>query len=587
MVQWRNIQKWQVSSSFESDRGVDVGGREAELQALQEILEQHQTLLEMLPEMVVVVAGSRCLYINAAGLKLLGLEALDSRPVWSFVHPDDLPFLQQRAADLTTRGAPIAVQFVRSDGIAFDVELRGNPITYQGQQAWLLLVHDVTYQKRNRELLYRLAYYHPLTKVPNRTYLEEHLQHLVANTETGAPPIAMLMLGIDRVKVISDSLGRSQGEKLMQIVAERLSAALPSGGLLAQLGPDEFAVVFRGWEDDQLHPSVRSLHRAIVAEPIQLANRLISVSCCGGVSVCPGDATDEVSLLRNADLALYSAKLRGRNQVLFYAANSAEPERRIEEMELEQDLQIALGTTDLHLAYQPKVDASAERIIGVEALLRWNHAGRGTIPPSVFIPIAEESGLILPIGEWLLREACKQQQTWPGLSIAVNISVRQLEQPDFVQIVERILNDCSAVRSNLEFEITESTFVRNSQTVLDNLNTLRQMGIRISIDDFGAGYSSFGYLRSYHVDCLKIDQSFVRDLPHDAISAAIVRSIITLAHALDIDVIAEGVETPRQSDFLQSLGCAQMQGYLFAHPESPQSVTERIRQYGQGKPVTQ
>lgn len=540
--------------------------------ALEEIHEQHETLMEMLPEMVVVVAGSRCLYINQAGLKQLGLKQMDDRSVWEFVHPQDVPLLMRRAQDLSMPGPPLAVKFVRADGSSFDVELRGKPITFEGQEAWLLLAHDVSYQRRSQELLHQLAYTHPVTGLPNRTYLEEYLQKLTADPAARPSSIAVVMMGLHHINVISDALGRSQAEQLLRLVVERVQRVLPSDGVLAHLSVDEFAILLRDVSPAALKSMVDKVHHAVIDEPFPLETRLTPMTCNLGVSVMPDDAKSVESLLRNADLALFSAKQGGRSRVIYYQDNAAEPESRIAELELEQDLRFALERGELYVVYQPKVDAASNRLIGVEALARWRHSVRGLVSPATFIPLAETSGLIVPIGEWLLRQAVAQQKAWGRLHVAINISVRQLEEKDFAERVRRILADLQVNARYLEFEITESTFVRHNQTVLNNLNVLRGMGIKITIDDFGAGYSSFGYLRSYQVDCLKIDQSFVRDLPDHRNSAAIVTSIVTLARALHVDVIAEGVETQAQRKFLQRVGCQHMQGYLFGRPEVPERV---------------
>lgn len=557
-----------------------LGQGDGNLDFLREVHQQHETLLELLPEMVVVVADGRCLFINQAGLALLGVESALDRPVWDFVHPNDLPRLMERALSEEVLGTPVRATFVRGDGTPFSVELSGKPVRYAGRHAWLLVVRDVSGQLQTEQMLYRLAYYHTLTGLPNRMFVENHLRFQLVglqNADGTDQNVALVLIGIDQMKVLFDSVGQVEGERVIQAISGRLRGIMPEGGCLGHLMIDEFAIVVPNASNEVLDSLITQV-RLILSAPLRLKQRLVPMSCCIGVSVYPTDASDETMLLRNADLALFVARKSGRNRVYRYENGESQPERPIEELELEQDLRFAVENDELSVVYQPEFEVRTGQMVGVEALLRWQHRGKGAVSPTQFIPIAEESGLIVPIGDWLLERVAAQAKEWHGLRVAVNVSVRQLEVQSFADRVLQILSNYGLDCRCLQVEITETTFVRNNRTVLDNLARLRGQGVRIAIDDFGSGYSSFGYLRDYKVDTLKIDQSFIRTVTHKLSSAAIVSSVITLARALRIDVIAEGVETETEFKFLKDHGCSHVQGFLFAGPEAPHMVDLRLRE---------
>ena len=380
---------------------------------------------------------------------------------------------------------------------------------------------------------------------------------------------AVAFLDLDNFKLVNDSLGHSLGDHLLRAVAARLESSLRAVDTVARMGGDEFVLVLA--DHNSAHSVAGELQRIVqsFSLPFSVEGRDVFITASVGVALYPQDANTPETLMKSAELAMYQAKESGRNRYQLY---TAEMQTRVtERLALEGMLRRALERGEFALHYQPQVDLRSNRVFGCEALLRWNQPDLGMIGPAKFIPLAEETGLIVQIGEWIVRTACRQCKAWqdaglPAVTMAVNISARQFREKDLLQAVTKILAETGLAPAQLELEVTESVIMQDAQQVIASLQAFSDMGVRLSVDDFGTGYSSLSYLKRFPVDRLKIDQSFVRDLSTDADDAAIVQAVVTLGHTMNLRVIAEGVETLEQLAFLRQNDCDEMQGYLFGKP---------------------
>ncbi len=411
----------------------------------------------------------------------------------------------------------------------------------------------------------RRALHDPLTGLPNRELFRDRLAGALARMRRGGPPPAVLLLDLDGFKVVNDSLGHHAGDELLRCIAPRLAEAVRAGDTVARLGGDEFVVLADGVQDESTAMLLAQRLEAAWREPVRIGEAELHLSASVGVAVAT-PACDPDSLLRDADAAMYHAKRRGRGRFeLFGAPLRDEALRRLA---LEQDLRRALEPEELHLEYQPVIDFDTNAVVSYEALLRWTHPERGSIGPDEFIGIAEDSGLMLPMGRWVLQTACAEAQRWPaGVGIGVNLSARQVADPDLCEHVRGALAVTGLDPSRLTLEITESTLMEEAEAPLRTLEELRAMGVRLALDDFGTGYSSLSYLRRFALDTLKVDRSFVRDLGSDPHATPLVEAVVSMAGALGLAVVAEGVETEAQRAQLAALGCRYGQGYLLGRPE--------------------
>ena len=427
---------------------------------------------------------------------------------------------------------------------------------------------DISHIKAHDQQLEKMAYYDPLTNLGNRRNFRRTLdQYLHSRSHAG--PHTLLLLDLDHFKQINDTMGHEAGDALLNTIANRLCYCVSDNASVFRLGGDEFTLIFQDLhERDAIINSVNEL-LTLLAQPVQIGFHDVRVTVSIGITLIGVDSQDASDLLRNADLAMYHAKQLGRNTFAFYETHMDEKAQRI--LSIEHDLRNALASDQLSLAYQPQVNAQDGRISAIEALLRWQHPTRGEIPPDDFIPYAEETGAILPIGRWVLLEACeaaKQLQTegLPHLKECVNLSARQFDDPDLIEHIKEALATSGLAPHWLELEITESMLMRDMPYAIETLNKIKVMGISLAIDDFGTGYSSLSHLKKMPVDLLKVDRSFLHDIPKDKDNIAITSTIIAMAKRLGLSVVAEGVETKEQMHFLQAIDCSLMQGFLFSRP---------------------
>jgi diguanylate cyclase (GGDEF)-like protein/PAS domain S-box-containing protein len=433
----------------------------------------------------------------------------------------------------------------------------------------MAIVADITERKQAEAKINYLAYHDTLTGLPNRAAFEERLAGAVAQAGQGEAPLSVMFLSLDRFKKFNDTLGHIIGDHLLKSVAGRLTARMREGDVVARFGSDEFAFLLtRSNEAEDVASMARDFQSTLDA-PFNVEGHELHVTCSIGIGLYPNDGVDAQGLLKSAGAALYRAKQHGGGNYQFYTADMNE--RALHRLSLENQLRWALERSEFRVYYQPQVDINSGKITGMEALVRWQHPAMGLVSPAEFIPLAEDTGLIAPIGEWVLRTACAQTREWQkcgfsNLHVAVNLSPRQFQQPDLPLMIERMLKEAGLDPGCLELEVTESSVMKNTEIAMTTLRDLKAMGIKISIDDFGSGYSSLSYLKHLPIDVLKIDQSFVRDMTSDPRDAAIVMAIIQLAHSLQLNVKAEGVETEEQLRFLRLLRCDGMQGYLFCRP---------------------
>ncbi|MBI3916528.1 MAG: EAL domain-containing protein [Betaproteobacteria bacterium] len=442
---------------------------------------------------------------------------------------------------------------------------------------------DISAFKEYETRLQFLAHHDALTHLPNRVQFQDRCKEAFLRANRHGKPVGVLFIDLDRFKAINDSLGHAMGDGLLQSVAERLKQCVREIDTVARTGGDEFIILLDEMKESQDAATVAEKLLVALSKPFTLGDHDLVISASIGISCYPEDGGDTQILLKNADAAMYSAKKQGRNTYRFFSAEMNA--HALETLVLTNQLRQALERNELLLHYQPRIDLATGRITGVEALIRWQHPERGLIPPIRFIPLAEETGLIVPIGEWVLKTACTQMRAWqdagmPRFVMAVNLSVRQLEHAGLVQRIASVLRETGLNADSLELEVTESMVMRDSEGSVKLLAELHALGIALAIDDFGTGYSSLSYLKRFPIDYLKVDQSFVRGIPVDADDVAITRTIIAVAKSLELRLIAEGIETQEQLAFLKAEGCEEGQGYLFSKPLAAKDLERLLNESG-------
>lgn len=556
---------------------------------------RYRTLFESAGDSIFLMEGEHFIDCNPATLKMFGCtrEQIIGEPPYRFspeFQPDGRSSKEKALDKIATAfNGEIPTfewQHCRYDGTPFDAEVTLNVVEIGERPHLLATVRDVSERKMAEERIHQLAFHDPLTRLPNRQLLLDRLQQSLASSTRSGRKGALLFIDLDNFKTLNDTLGHVMGDLLLQQAAERLNACVREGDTVARLGGDEFVVILEDLSEQTIEAAQQT---EVVGEKIlialsqtyQLDTHSFRSSGSIGANVISGDQQEVEELLKQTDIAMYQAKKAGRNTLRFF-------DRKMQDIinaraALESELHKALEDQQFHLYFQIQVDSS-RRSLGAEALIRWIHPGRGIVPPAQFIPLAEETGLILPIGQWVLETACAQLKAWAinemtrNLVLAVNISARQFHQPDFVAQVSAAIQLNSINPNLLKLELTESLLLEDTEDIVATMNALKATGVQLSLDDFGTGYSSLQYLKLLPLNQLKIDQSFVRDITTDSNDAAIVQTIIAMAELLGLDAIAEGVETEEQREFLELRGCHAYQGYVFGKPVPIEKFEELLKQ---------
>jgi diguanylate cyclase (GGDEF)-like protein len=454
----------------------------------------------------------------------------------------------------------------------------------------VFVAHDITDRKRAERRIRYLARYDALTKVPNRMQFQHSLQQAIARARRAGRGVALLYLDLDQFKEINDTFGHAAGDRTLEILSERLIAQIPGETMLGRLAGDEFGLFVENLprtEDNR--PMLATLARELLEQlgrPFHIGNQEMMITASVGIALCPQDADNVVDLIRDADAAMYHSKQNGGNSCSFFTPDMSAV--AVERLMLKSKLRRAVERDELVMLYQPKVDLDQGRVVGAEALLRWRLPGHGDIPPAQFIPLAEESNLISEIGEWVLKRVCRDYRRWqdhvpqPG-RVSINLSLKQLRQAEFIPNCRSVFSDFDVSPVNFELEITETTLMTDSRRMVGLLDELRGMGVHLSIDDFGTGYSSLAALQQFPVGTLKIDQSFVQHAADSRDDATLVHTIVEMGRNLELEVVAEGIETSRQLAYLRELGCHLGQGRLFGEPMTADALLELLLAQARGE----
>ncbi|VAW58633.1 diguanylate cyclase/phosphodiesterase (GGDEF & EAL domains) with PAS/PAC sensor(s) [hydrothermal vent metagenome] len=496
-----------------------------------------------------------------------------------------LVFIKQVAEQLSAKHFEFVLYFEKK---IYYYEVRMMPLK---SQEVIALIRDITERKLSEDQIAFLAYHDSLTALPNSRLFKDRLEHAISQAERNNKILAILFLDLDRFKLINDTMGHSAGDELLKITSQRLIEAVrktdsvainasDTSSSIARSGGDEFTILLDDVENVQA--IIRIAERIVenVSQAMTLDNQEVHISTSIGIALYPDDGNDADALLKHADSAMYHAKAQGRNNFQFFADSMNESS--VELLLLENNLYKAIEQKELCLYYQPQVNALTHKMVGMEALIRWQHPEKGFISPAVFIPVAEETGMIMRIGEWVFREACEQGVRWMKSGyqlqkISVNLSARQLKDAGLPNLIALILEETGMPASKLCIELTETALILEPEVALARLTKIKELGVSLSLDDFGTGYSSLSYLKRFPIDTLKIDQEFIRDVKVDHEDAALVKAIISMAHGLGMDVIAEGVEVQEQLDFLGSHDCDTIQGYFFSRPLPAKELEELLK----------
>lgn len=563
-------------------------------QSLRESEERYQRLVELSPDAIIVHTGGTIVFVNRAGVELLGAnssEELIGKPFVNFVPTESRVSVSERI-DKSLREnieVPFAEEkFVRVDGAEIQVEAGAVAFIYENEPAVQIVARDISARKLIEEKLIHDAFHDALTGLPNRTLFKEHLKLAVERAKKRDPFLfAVLFLDLDRFKNVNDSLGHAVGDELLIGIARRLESHIRPVDRVARLGGDEFAILLDGIEDPSDATRVAERLQLELQLPFNIRGHDVFTSVSVGIAMSSTGYSGPDDVLRDADTAMYRAKALGkaRHEIFDLEMHS----RAVALLKLETDLRLAVERHEFLIQYQPIMKLGTNDIHGFEALVRWQHPERGLLSPSEFIPIAEETGLIIPLGRWVLSEACRQTRIWQEefagcerLTLSVNYSGKQFMQSDVIEQIKLILEETGFDPTLLQLEITESAVIENTRTVTEMILQLRKLGIRLSMDDFGTGYSSLSYLHNFPIHTLKIDRSFISN-KGEVGDNEIVRTIIMLARNLGLDVVAEGVETEEQLAYLQALDCEYAQGFLFYRPLDPDMVETKLREINEDR----
>lgn len=564
----------------------DITARKKTEQALIASEERFRTIFTSSVAGIAMLApDGRFLQANPAFCCFLGYteDELLQLKITDVTHSDDVEeTLSRRNIDQASRSRAIICEkrYLCKDGSVFWAQLSSTWFfDNEGQPLYTVpVIQDITGRKKAELRIRELAYYDSLTHLPNRSLFKDRLERVLAQESRRQGSFALMFLDLDRFKTVNDTLGHAVGDEMLCQAANRLSECLRDNDTVARLGGDEFVVILSDYRGDGNLPKIATKILCALSQPFDLSVREVFSSTSIGIALYPEDAEQPADLLRCADMAMYAAKDAGGNTFQFYSEQMNA--QAVARMDMEANMRRALDKNEFFIEYQPQVRLVTNRAVGVEALVRWKHPALGVIPPDQFIPLAEETRLILPLGEWVMRSVFEQCVLWNQrgclpFRVGINVSGRQFAQDDFLDIVCRLLNETGADPQWLEFEITESVLMRDVDVAIATLNRLRKLGINLVIDDFGTGYSSLSYLKSLPITRLKIDKSFISDLQSNANDRAIVEATIAMAKRLDLEVTAEGVETEVQYGFVQESDCDEVQGFYFSKPLSVDEVQEK------------
>lgn len=544
--------------------------------------ERYRGLVEMSPDLIAVIRKWSFDYINESGSKLIGEKdpsELIGKSILRYMPTKSVMVIKEALSDMEANELEknrFETEIVRADGVTVNIEISVMNLLYEGRKARLIVGRDITERKKADEIIHQMAYYDSLTGLPNRNMFKDHLnEHL---SQANDNMLAVLFLDLDRFKIINDTKGHSTGDLLLQKAAKRLVEAVGNQGMVSRQGGDEFIILLESTSYEEIEEVAQGIIQAF-SQPFDLNGDEFFVTPSVGISLYPVDGEDQETLIKHADTAMYLAKERGKNNYQYY--NSTLQNVSTRKMELEVGLRKALAKEHFEVFYQPQYRLDTREVCGVEALLRWKHPKLGMISPADFIPLAEETGLIVPIGRWVLRKVCEQHKLWKdaglgAVPVAVNVSVRQIQDLGFVDDVKQALRDFKLDPADIELEITES-IMQNIEFSRIVLNKLKELGVKIAIDDFGKGYSSLSYLKYLPIDKIKIDKSFVDDILDSTLNGSIAKAIIEMSHTMNFSVIAEGIEEEVQLAFLLNNFCELGQGYLLSKPLDVMGVTELIK----------
>jgi diguanylate cyclase (GGDEF)-like protein/PAS domain S-box-containing protein len=573
-------------------RGIarDITERKLLKEKLQQSEERYRTIMEEMEEWYFETdLDDNFLFCNEIFAKNLGYppEELTRRKLRDFIKPEDQGTTYVLFHQVSKTGKAVRNflhEFGLPDGRLTFIEFSIFP--KQGSKGELIgfrgVGHDITERKRSEEKIEYLATHDVLTGLPNRLMFSQLLNHAIQAAQRYKRQLAVFFIDLDRFKIINDTLGHEAGDMLLQEIATRLRQTLRAVDVIARLGGDEFVILIE--EVNGMGP-VATVARTVlstVIKPMTIMDQECRITASIGISIYPKDGEDEQSLMKKADIAMYFAKEEGKNNYQFYSKGIKS--QSIERLLIETNLRQALKLGEFYLHYQAKLNFKTGAITGVEALLRWQNPSLGSVPPQQLIPVAEETGLIVPIGRWVLKTACAQNVAWqrqglPPVCMAVNLSLRQLTDAGLIEDIKTVLEDSGMSPDLLELEITESMVMQDPERMIKVLSQIKGLGVRLAIDDFGTGYSSLAQLRHFPVDTLKVDRAFIRNIPDNSEDKAITEAIIAMGKTLSLTVVAEGVETQEQMDFLQERACDEMQGFYLSKPVVPEQFAELLRTY--------
>lgn len=573
-----NEKEWGTMEAFTHLAGLAIERKQKE-EALRKSEAKFRAMTENITDLIVTLdTTGKVKYTSPSYQLIFGAEANLGNSFLTYTHPDDIQAVSEKFKTLLKDKIPLGVQFryLHANGHYVTIEARAMPVLKESGEIENIVVvaRDITERNKHEQLIKKMAYHDQLTGLPNRRSFTEEFEGHIQKAEIRKQQLGILFLDIDRFKFINDSLGHSFGDLVLKEVALRLKNFTRGFGRVYRMSGDEFTIILENINQDKLKYKMAKLLE-LFSKPIFVKDEMIHITASIGVSLYPLDGHDPKVLLKNADLAMYRAKENGKNTYQYY--KSALDSNSYERLLMENELYAAIENNELLLHYQPRFSIDRKTIIALEALIRWDHPRWGMISPSEFIPLAEETGLITKIGAWVIRTACKQTKDWieKGLhpiKIAINLSARQFLQRDLVASIQAVLMESGLPPEYVELEITESTLMKYEETILYTIEQLKKMGVQFALDDFGTGYSSMGYLKKFQIDTLKIDQSFIRGIGTETDDSAIATAIITLAHALKMNVVAEGVETEEQYRFLKEKNCNEIQGYFTCRPMEAQMI---------------